>query len=665
MADYGSLIVPLAVVGMYLNYCGNHLLHYVATVMRRRIFYPSHRVTSIVLLQNGEILTQAVKKQVYVKKGEDGNSIIYGEKESTVSFRSKGIVVSNGGHQALPPAFYKDWFPFMKDRQDRVLLPDQFLKRKVYKETMSLINTNKFKNIVIIGASHSGFSSAWLLLYGPATFKRENALLRTGQPIRTTHFPDAEQKSNPHCCECCDCSEAKKAKNPKCDCLCKCWGYFQPYEDWGYDEATDMPNHLGEGSIKILYRDKIRVFYGTVTHAKQDGYNDFSEHIFSNKNGFVYSYTGLRGDAKALYRKVKRGDEKRVAFVKAETPEAQAAHVREADLVIWACGYQTNKIPIKDHEGKEVVLSQRVAHTQVDVDGKCRMCVADGSLLTKSFGTGLAYPTRTNDGMIRPDAGKPEPRADSFSLYCGWVANRILLNILPKNILDNKLHRTMRNNRKKAIENNANNHNNKVTSPTKKGGKADNGGNSGGQQAQNNNHKTNKINVKNVESVVKKQIKQMVAEEKVKQDEAANKKAAAKPNVSPSGKAGELQHSKSDSKLAQGTSSGNIGGQAAARHVESKEASKKGVAGGYLRGTLASDTRAKLIQANESVQSNIEGQQQVHESPIKEISPALTQNAVAQFMPAQITQSQLQYIQRRQDVLEKLQAEEKQLHEKH
>ena len=47
MAEYGSLIVPLSVVGMYLNYCGNHLLHYVYTVMRRRIFYPCHRVTSI------------------------------------------------------------------------------------------------------------------------------------------------------------------------------------------------------------------------------------------------------------------------------------------------------------------------------------------------------------------------------------------------------------------------------------------------------------------------------------------------------------------------------------------------------------------------------------------------------------------------------------------
>ena len=58
-------------------------------------------------------------------------------------------------------------------------------------------------------------------------------------------------------------------------------------------------------------------------------------------------------------------------------------------------------------------------------------------------------------------------------------------------------------------------------------------------------------------------------------------------------------------------------------------------------------------------------EQQVHESPIKEIIPALTQNAVAQFIPAQITQSQLQYIQRRQNVLERLHAEEKQIQEKH
>jgi hypothetical protein len=33
----------------------------------------------------------------------------------------------------------------------------------------------------------------------------------------------------------------------------------------------------GGGSIKILYREKIKVFYSTVTKAKIDGYNEFDE----------------------------------------------------------------------------------------------------------------------------------------------------------------------------------------------------------------------------------------------------------------------------------------------------------------------------------------------------------------------------------------------------
>jgi hypothetical protein len=89
----------------------------------------------------------------------------------------------------------------------------------------------------------------------------------------------------------------------------------------------------------------------------------------------------------------------------------------------------------------------------------------------KTFGSGIAYPTRTNDGMSCSDHGKPDPRADSFSLYSNWVGNRVLMNLLPKSQLANKLHKTMRNNRKKAIQSNPNNNNNanmSSPSPTKK-----------------------------------------------------------------------------------------------------------------------------------------------------------------------------------------------------
>lgn len=139
-----------------------------------------------------------------------------------------------------------------------------------------------------------------------------------------------------------------------------------------------------------------------------------------------------------------KGTEKRVQLIKAETPEQQKEHVENADIVIWACGYQTNKIPIKDFEGKEMSLSQKAPFTQFDIDNKCRIITSDNGILTKTFGSGIAYPLRTNDGMILPDSSKSNPRADSFSLYLNFVADKILTNILPKSKLDNKLHKTIR-----------------------------------------------------------------------------------------------------------------------------------------------------------------------------------------------------------------------------
>jgi len=49
--------------------------------------------------------------------------------------------------------------------------------------------------------------------------------------------------------------------------MCKCLGYFQ-YKDWDFNYETDLPSEWADGSIKILYRDRIKVFYGTVGQAK-------------------------------------------------------------------------------------------------------------------------------------------------------------------------------------------------------------------------------------------------------------------------------------------------------------------------------------------------------------------------------------------------------------
>jgi hypothetical protein len=41
--------------------------------------------------------------------------------------------------------------------------------------------------------------------------------------------------------------------------------------------------------------------------AEMDGYNEFETEKFSKKDGYLYSFTGLRGDAKELYLRIMRG----------------------------------------------------------------------------------------------------------------------------------------------------------------------------------------------------------------------------------------------------------------------------------------------------------------------------------------------------------------------
>jgi hypothetical protein len=57
------------------------------------------------------------------------------------------------------------------------------------------------------------------------------------------------------------------------------------------------------------------------------------------KDGYIYSFTGLRGDAKNLYKKIISGEDQRSKLVKAISSKEQLVHVQEADIVIWACGY--------------------------------------------------------------------------------------------------------------------------------------------------------------------------------------------------------------------------------------------------------------------------------------------------------------------------------------
>jgi hypothetical protein len=288
---------------------------------------------------------------------------------------------------------------------------------------------------VIIGGSHSGYSCAWMMLNGPSSYHKHNYL----KTVRWKKFPEGHIYKNEECEFCCKCPRIAK-----CECPCSCLGNDFEFKEFDFDYEKLLPK-FENGAIKILYRDKIRVFYDTCREAHKDGYEDYSKKDFPKMSCILYGYTGLRGDAKELHKQIRTGKEKRVQLVQAKTPEDQAVHVKDADIVIWACGYQTNKIYVRNQQGKKIQMSSQsmIDHktiSQYDVDDYSRLYLADGhKVLAKTFGAGIAYPQRRSDGMMLPKKDLKfdvtfykYPRVDSFDLYRNYVGDTILKNILPK-----------------------------------------------------------------------------------------------------------------------------------------------------------------------------------------------------------------------------------------
>ena len=70
-------IVPLSLVGLLLNYVGNHFLQYAHALTGKRIFYPLHQAQSIQLMGNGDIHTSVLKTECSIELDSAAKPPVY------------------------------------------------------------------------------------------------------------------------------------------------------------------------------------------------------------------------------------------------------------------------------------------------------------------------------------------------------------------------------------------------------------------------------------------------------------------------------------------------------------------------------------------------------------------------------------------------------------
>ena len=100
--------------------------------------------------------------------------------------------------------------------------------------------------------------------------------------------------------------------------------------DYDYWQIGGILNHpeFSHIKVKIIWKGDIKVWYKSKDEAAIDGYTNFTKN-WVNSKGIIYPFTGLRGDAKQLWRRIKvLKSEDKVEFVRANNFTLQKTAIK-------------------------------------------------------------------------------------------------------------------------------------------------------------------------------------------------------------------------------------------------------------------------------------------------------------------------------------------------
>ena len=151
---------------------------------------------------------------------------------------------------------------------------------------------------------------------------------------------------------------------------------------------------LGSGSITLLHRRPLRVFYPSVEAAQAEGFEDFDDKDVCPVSGFVFRLAGFRLEARELVQRMLAIDHRvpdpRLGLHRITSGGDRTAQhvVKDADLVIAATGYQPRALKIKETDGRGMTLA--VDRGGPLVDRYCRVIDEADQPIPGLFGIGLA-----------------------------------------------------------------------------------------------------------------------------------------------------------------------------------------------------------------------------------------------------------------------------------
>lgn len=374
----GSKTCPLSLVGEFLQALGNFITSMIHKTYGKNILINNTEVTRIL-----EVKSPSLEYEISLLRNDVKRVI-----------RSKIVVMACG---ALPkPNSELKSIVSSYLNPERFLSSDIFLQENHFKKaysylcsTSAKLSPSRTKKVVIVGGSHSGFSSAWMLLNGTSALKSNSREYAIGKLQN---------------CKICPRNQ------------CSCFGKVNSlkWEEFNFEEINNL-------EIVIAYRDIIKVYYSTEREAQRDGYNIYDPKKAVNKNSNVYPFIGIRGDAKELYRSIVQNRERRVKLKKTVKKEDLEELIKDSCLVIWAGGYTTNAIPLFSNQYKSTIDLFFEEGGTCDVTKDMNILDINKKPIPNFLGIGQGFSTHSIEIIGDGKQGK----ADSINLYNTSTAKKL------------------------------------------------------------------------------------------------------------------------------------------------------------------------------------------------------------------------------------------------
>jgi hypothetical protein len=345
LIGYGKYHVPLHLVGEFLSKATLPALKSVLKRVKTSDLFHSCEAESV-SVENDGTYTVVIKKQLVTnnskknvldstENNEDNDSTRDHTREK---IKCHHLIFALGGNQSIPKWLATSIRPqALVIRSDRLLtqegLDSVIAHLRSSLEYPTVRNRENAPLVCIIGGSHSAFSSAWLLLNGPAhgadTAEGRSDARSSNTPLINLKWQKSIKLAQ---------SMGQTLRSPS----------EFPAGTWGFRR----------NDIMILHRSRIKVHFSSGQEARNAGYHYLPEEAQGTWRESIYPFGGLRGDAKRLYLAKKGGKERRLQTKHVQNHNELLSTLRKSKplVVVWAGGYEANSIPILDNLGNEVQI---------------------------------------------------------------------------------------------------------------------------------------------------------------------------------------------------------------------------------------------------------------------------------------------------------------------